>query len=303
MEQLLLKLAPLLQGAGGAAASAVPPAAAVMQGIPQLYKLALAAKEAQQARQIERTLTRPVQQVPGSVREATGLARMEAFDTSLPGGSAAVANLLRSAAGARQGIMSSGGGGAERAAAMAAVGAGTDSAMDNLAAAAAEQQARDTAALGNQLNRQGQWEHDAWEWNQRDKYISAAQKAEALRDAARRNVYSGLMGVGGAAASTLRPAEPRGLEPRVTSRLEPRRVKTVGSSYLDVPDAQGRDAYGSAGKMGGNTAPLSLFNPNKAVPMRESYTPLFDAPDDMDFGSTLFDGGLLGGKQQFRRGF
>lgn len=197
----------LLTGGGAAAASAMNPVTAGLAAIPEAYKLGLAIKEGIEAKKIREGLQRPTMVVPASVREGTDLSRMNVYDTRMPGQNIAIENLLRQQASGNQGIMSAGGGSAERMAAMVGMNQASMDASNQLAQQAAQQQVQDVNSFMNQLNQQGAYEQQAWDWNQKEKFLSAAAAAKQLGDASNQNLYGGLKGMGGAIASAITTPE------------------------------------------------------------------------------------------------
>lgn len=195
----------LLSGAGGSAASAVSPASAILSGLPELYKMGLGISQGMQGRRLAKGLVRPQMTVPGSMQDATGMLRLNAMDTRMPGEGMLLDQLARNQAGLGQAVMNAGGGSSGRLAALAAGQDNANTALQNIGIQGAQMQQQDIAALANQLNNQANVEQNAWEWNSRDKFLTDAQKAEALQDASRKDIYSAAKGLGGAVASTMRP--------------------------------------------------------------------------------------------------
>ncbi len=253
-------LLPLLTGAGSGASSAMSPATSLLS-LPQLaLQAGVGLSQNKQANEIARSLVYPTRRVPQSLLDAVGGARLNAMDTRLPGESMAREQLLTGQAGANQAILNAGGGSAERLAALVGSGANTSSALNNLALMGAQQQSQDQAVLNSLLTQQANEENANWEWNVQNKYVTAAQKAEELKDAARKNMYSVLKGLGGAAQMSLKP-----------------------------PTAQ-------AGQGGGLASGLSSFssrvsNPFQTPAPQMDYTPIPETPPIQD-GLVYKRGGL-----------
>jgi hypothetical protein len=217
--------------------SAASPASAVLMGLPELYKMGLGITQGIQGRKLAKGLVRPQMTVPGSMQDATGLLRLNAMDTRMPGEGMMLDQMLRSQANLGQSVMNASGGSAERLAALVGGQDNANTALQNLGVQGAQMQQQDLAALANQLNSQANVEQNAWEWNKRDKFLTDAQKAEALQDAGRKDIYSATKGLGGALASTMRPPTPTPQVP--VGSYNPADAMTTRNPYTGgfTPDA------------------------------------------------------------------
>lgn len=232
MENVLTQL---LSGAGSAAGSAASPATAILSGLPELYKLGLGIQQGVQGRRIAKGLVRPTMQVPGSMQDATGLLRLNAMDTRMPGESMLLDQLARNQASLGQMAMNAGGGSAGRLQALVAGQDNANTQLQNIGVQGAQMQLQDIAALANQLNNQANVEQNAWEWNKKDKFTTDAAKAEALQDASRKDIYSGMKGLGGSAAMSMSPPS-ASTTPPIPQLSDVMKTKPAfGSSF--VPDA------------------------------------------------------------------
>ncbi len=193
-----------MSGGGLSAASAVNPIAAGLQAVPAAYKIGLAIKQGIEAEKLRKAAVRPVMSTPASVRQNTDMQQLLAMDTRIPGQSYMTDQIMRGHAGVNQAIMNAGGGSAERLAALVGSGANTTQALNNLANMGVQQQMQDIAALGGQLNLQGQYEQQNFDYNQVQKYNDQVDMASRLGDASNQNIYGALMDTGGAVASAIK---------------------------------------------------------------------------------------------------
>lgn len=205
MEQMIASL--LASGGGANPVSAMNPITAGLQALPEAYKAGLAIKQAIDANRIRKNLVRPDMTISQGMNEATDVARMSAMDTRLPGQDIIQEQLARNLATSVGGIMNSGGGSSERMAAMVGANQAGADALASLGVSAAQMQQADQQALANQMNLVGQQQDRMWDWNQRQKFLSAAQRASELGNSANTNMYSALKGLGGAAASAIQPPQ------------------------------------------------------------------------------------------------
>jgi hypothetical protein len=190
---------------GALAASAMNPVTAGLALAQPLFQGVLAGIQGVNAKRIQRQNPRPVQGIPGSQQEALANARNMAMGLA-PGTALAQNQLDRTLGGSIAAIRDSGGGQAERLAALTRLDANAGTQVQQMMAAQQQYQQQMDMNLQAQLDRQAQYEQNAWEYNQNQPYQAAQAKAAALHDAANDNAFNAIGGIGGALASGLKKA-------------------------------------------------------------------------------------------------
>ena len=179
----------------------VPLAMGLISGAAQLGKMIGGAVQTSRANKILEGLERPTMEVPGSVTEGTGVAReavarskMLAANPLLPGQTRAEENIKQSTANALSAAKEYGG-----VASAGSLVAGEQGAMKDLGVSAATKNLQNKQLLNQQmgkltaqLNREGAYEQEAFNFNEAKPYYEAVESSAALRETGGQNMMSAL---------------------------------------------------------------------------------------------------------------
>jgi hypothetical protein len=135
---------------------------------------------------------RPWESVPPSVAQATALARSQAASPILPG-AGLIQNQIsgNTAAGVNTAIQ-----GGNPQGSIGALVNNQNTQFQNLALKGVERQDKNMAAYGQQLNNQGQYEQQAWDWNYKQPYQYAQTAANTYREGGLGEIFNALKGGG-----------------------------------------------------------------------------------------------------------
>ena len=174
---------------GLGAASALNPISAALSAIPGAIKLGTSIKDMLQASKIEKENQWKDYEIPGAQTEALNLARNTAMNKQLPGQARIENNIGANAATGARNIMESGGSSAERVAGISGMYNNNADVLKNLGINAAEMNLQNERNLQNELHSYAGFQDKAWDINQYQRYQAAAEKAAALRNSSKQNLY------------------------------------------------------------------------------------------------------------------
>jgi hypothetical protein len=239
----------------------------------EVMKIVTGLVQAKRAKDLRDKTDRPIMGIPQGVQEAVGTARNAYQDPRMAAQQYFLDQVGANQATATRGAYQMGGSAAERQNAAIMGQSGANSATNQLAAQAAQRQATDTQALMSQLGQLGQYQQQAWQYNQADPYAEAQAAAMREGNAANANIYGGLKGLGGAAMSAFTPQQSAGA------------TGGAATNGMQVPDGMVNMA-GYQSQTGYMPMDNSLLTPD--AQLSSGYTPMGIATTNPD-GTVSYD--------------
>jgi hypothetical protein len=172
--------------------------------IPSIFQGITGRNQLKQASQIEAQNPRPEAVIAPSIEKATNFAYGKTLASDIPGGEM-YRNEIKgaTAAGMRQASELSEG--SEAYGMFRQLVGREQNALGDMAKTTAQQVAGYDANYQEALMNKANEENRIWQWNEGDKYLSAAAIAQQLRDSGLRNVNSGMKNVFGSTAEYINP--------------------------------------------------------------------------------------------------
>lgn len=244
--------------------SALMGQAGAVAAVPaEMMKIITGIVQAKRAKDLRDKTTRPVMGVPEAVNESVGVARNAYQDPRMAGQQYFLDQLGANQATATRGAYQMGGSAAERQNAAILGQSGANSATNQLGAQAAQQQANDARALMSQLGQLGQYQQQAWQYNQADPFAEAQAAAMREGNASNANIYGGLKGLGGAAMSAFTPQQSAGtpgLPSQQSQTMSLRKVDTGFNPNMQLPQRPVPTAMMPYGEYPNEAAEMLAFN-------------------------------------------
>lgn len=131
---------------------------------------------------------RPSMQVPQAINEAATAARMDANQTYRPGRTIAEDAIKSGSANALSNIQRTAGSASDVISAAGAIQGQQNKAMQGQDFLDMQYKDNTKAVLRDQLNNLGQWQHEAWDWNNRQAYDEAVATKSALTESGVQNL-------------------------------------------------------------------------------------------------------------------
>lgn len=165
-------------------------AQAVIAAIPSIMKMVEGDKQGKAAKDILNNNQRPVKTVPKELLNSLTLANYRANSTTMPGGKTTANRLGSSYARGVNSLADTQNDPASIAAGIAALNQSNNKSIENLGVAGANYQDQAEQTLMGVNTQVGASRDQAWDWNERNKYLSAMASASALTNASGQNKYS-----------------------------------------------------------------------------------------------------------------